>query len=133
MRFQGQQVAIRGIQIDTYQHRLVSLEQLIVAARPPPGQVLPGVNPARLEHHLRDDVVHRAERDRLIQQVSEKPDHPPKRTVAQQHQPQHHLPQPGLGHRQVEQHIVIRRDRRLKGLLQRLLPLLGLAFRETSG
>jgi hypothetical protein len=59
-----------------------ALEQLIVAAGPYPGQVLAGVDPPRLDHRLRNDAMHHAQGDRLIQQILEKRDHPPKRAVS---------------------------------------------------
>jgi hypothetical protein len=82
--FRGQQITIQRIQVDARQYRLAALEQLIVADRPHPRQILTSVDPARFDHRRPNDAMHRTQGDRLIQQVTEKGDYPPQRAVTQQ-------------------------------------------------
>ncbi len=56
-----------------------------------------------------DDVEDRAQRDGVIEQITQEFDDAAQRAVANQHQAQDQLPQPGLGHGQVKQHLFVRR------------------------
>jgi hypothetical protein len=97
-----QQIAIGRIQIDPDRYLLATLEDLIVAARMHRAEVFPRIDPVRLRYRLLDDGVHAAQGNRPIQYIAKEFHHAPKGAVAQQHQRHHHLPQPRLGHWQIE-------------------------------
>ena len=83
-------------------------------------------------HGIQEDGVDRADRDRIIEHVAEQLPDAADRTVADQGQAEDHLPQPSLGHRQVEEHLVIVALGGRKGLVERLFGLGGLLVHELA-
>ena len=78
-----------------------------------------------------DDVVHRAQGDTPVEEVAEQFDDGPVRAVADQHQGQDQLPQPGLGYGEVEEDLLGLRFG-LKGLGQSVLGGVGLLIEELA-
>jgi len=76
------------------------------------------VDRARLPRGRLEHVVDAAQADRHSQQVTHELHDTAIRAAADQRQPDDHLTQPGLGHRQLEQHLIVRRGRR-EGIVQR--------------
>ena len=85
------------------------LEDFIEAGNVDVGELLLLVVRAGLVHRVLDDVVHQALRHVDIEQIAAKFPDAAVGTVAEQDQAEGDLPQPGLGHRQLEEHVVIRR------------------------
>jgi len=75
------------------------------------------VDQARLPRGRLKHVVDAAHADGHAQQVAQELDDAAIRAAANQRQPDDHLAQPGLGHRQLEQHLNVRRGRR-EGVIQ---------------
>jgi len=103
--------------IDTGQHGRGALEDLVVQAHTNARQVLVVVDRARLPRGRLEHVVDAAQADRQAQQVAQELDDAAIRAAADQRQPDDHLAQPSLGHRHLEQHLVVRRGRR-EGVVQ---------------
>ena len=102
----GQEIAIRRRRIDPGQHGRGALEDLVMQAHPNAGQVLLLVDDAGLPRGLtwstswtQPTLIGKA------QQVAQELHDAAIRAVADQRQPDDHLAQPGLGHRQLEQRI----------------------------
>ena len=66
------------------------------------------VDHARLPRGRLEHVVDVAQADGHAQQVAQELDDAAVRTAADQRQPDDHLAQPGLGDRQLEQHLLVR-------------------------
>ncbi len=115
-----QQVAIRRRGIDACQHGRGTLEDLVMQAHPNAGQLLVVVDRARLPCRRPEHVVDAAQAHGHAQQVAQELDDAAIRAAADQRQPDDHLTQPGPGHRQLEQHLVVRRGRR-ESIIQRRL------------
>jgi hypothetical protein len=131
VRDQRQQVTVGRIQVDSRQHRLTGLKQLVMTAGPHPAEVLGSVDLVSAADRLANDSVHAAQRQGAIEQVPKEGYHPPKRAVTEQHQPQDHLRQPSFRDRQVKQHLLVLR-RRHKRLRQRLGTLGSLLIDKAS-
>jgi len=122
----GEKVAVGRCRIDAGQHGRGALEELVVQANANAGQVLALVDRARLPRGRLEHVVDAAQADGHAQQVTQELDDATIRAAANQGQPDDHLAQPGLGHRQLEQHLTVGRGRRegvvqYRGSLVRLL------------
>ncbi len=126
-----QQVAIRRRGIDACQHGRGTVKDLVVQADTNAGQVLLPVDDARLPRDRLEHVVDAAQADGHTQQVAQELDDAAIRAAADQRQPDDHLAQPGLGHRQIEQHLVVRRGRR-EGVIQRRDSLVRLLVDELT-
>ena len=70
------------------------------------GQILLAVVASGLRHRLVKDVVDRADRDRIVENIAEQFHHATLGTVAVEGQAQNQLLDPRLGHRQMEKHLV---------------------------
>ena len=106
MVLQAQQVAIGRGRIDADEHRVAGLKDLIVGPDANAGQVVTSADgPSRFDGAV-DDVVHRTQGELPVEEVAEQLDDGPVRAMADQHQSQDQLPQPGLGDRQVEEDVV---------------------------
>ena len=117
-----QQVAEGGSHVGADQHGPVGLVDLVVRPDAHRGQVLRGVVPARVCHRRADDVVDRAQGDRVVKQVAEQFDDAAQGTMAEQDQGQHQLVEPGPRDRQVEKDFLVGRRRR-EGLVKGALGL----------
>src|SRR5207245_6029976 len=87
---------------------LAVLEDFIEAGNVDVGELLLLVVRAGLVHRVLDDVVHRALRHVDSEQIAAKFLDAAVGTVAEQEQAEGDLPQPRLGHRQGEEHVIIR-------------------------
>jgi hypothetical protein len=105
MVLQAEQVAIGRGRVDADEHRMVGLKELIVGPDANAGQVAPSADRPRRFDGAVDDVVDRTQGDLPVEEVAEQRDDGPVRTVANQHQSQDQLTQPGLGYRQVEEDV----------------------------
>src|SRR3954469_2397970 len=103
MLFKTEKVAISGTGVGTDQHRQAGLMNLIVNANCHAGQVLTGVDLSRGGDSAVDDVVGRAQRHSVSEEVGKQFDDPAQGTVADQDQSQDELANPRAGNRQVEQ------------------------------
>src|SRR5437016_3185812 len=97
------------------------LKDLIVGADADARQFLGGVVPVCLEDGGLENIVDRAQGDRVVEKIAEQFDDPAEGTMTDQHQAEDELPQPGLSHRQIKEHRVLRACVRRKGLVKRLL------------
>ena len=131
MLLSGQEIAIRRRGIDAGQHGRGALEDLIVQAHPNAGQVLLPVDDAGLQGGRLEHVADAADADGQAQQVTQELDDAAIRAVADQRQPDNHLAQPGPGHRYLEQHLIVGRNRR-ESLIQRHDSLVRLLVDELS-
>jgi hypothetical protein len=76
-----------------------------------------------------DDVVHGPGGDPRVEEVAQRFDHAARRAMADQHQAQDPLPQPGLGDRQVKEDLVGSRGRSA-GVAERPLGSVSLSREE---
>ena len=90
-----------------------------------------GVDRARLPRGRLEHVVDAAQADGQAQQVAQELDDAAVRAAADQRQRDDHLAQPGLGHRQLEQHRLVGRRRR-EGVIQRRAGLVRLLVDELA-
>ncbi len=111
MLLRRQEIAVCRLGIDAGQHGRGTLEDLIVQAHPNAGQVLVVVDRARLPRGRLEHVVDAAQADGHTQQVAQELDDAAIRAAADQRQPDDHLAQPGIGDRQLEQHLMVGRRR----------------------
>ncbi len=110
--FHGQKIAVGRCRIDAGQYRCRTLEDLIMQADPNARQVLALVDRARLPRCRLEHVVNAADADGDAQQVTQELDDAAIGTAADQRQGDADLAQPGLAHRQLEQHRAVRRGGR---------------------
>jgi len=89
------------------------------------------VDRARLPRGRLEHVVDAAQADGQAQQVTQELHDAAIRAAADQRQPDDHLTQPRLGHRQIEQHLVVRRGRR-ESVIQRRDSLVRLLVDELA-
>jgi len=106
-----------GLGLQRLASRRGALEDLVVQAHANAGQVLALVDRARLPRGRLEHVMDAAQADRHAQQVAQELDDAAIRAAADQRQPDDDLAQPGLGDRQLEQHLAVRRGRR-EGVVQ---------------
>jgi hypothetical protein len=109
MALKAEQVAIGGSDIRAHQHGLVALENFVVGTDADVGQRLLAVVGPGLGHRLAKDVEHRADRHAIGEQVAHQFHDAAQGTVTDQDQSHDQLPQPGLGHGQIEKHLVVGR------------------------
>jgi hypothetical protein len=107
MVLQTEQVAIRRRGVDAHEHGVARLEDLVVGPDADAGQVATAAHRPRRYHGAGDDVVHRAQRDASVEEVTEQFDDGPVQAVADQDQGQDQLPQPGLGDGEMEEDMIV--------------------------
>jgi len=126
-----QDVAIRRLGIDAGQHGRGALEDLVVQTHANAGQVLALVDRARLPRGRLEHAVDAADADRQAQHAAQELDDAAIRAAADQRQPDDHLAQPGLGHRHLEQHLIVG-HRRQERVIQRRANLVRLPVDELA-
>ena len=115
----------------TDQDRLLGLVDLVVNADADGGQFLALVVAAGPAHGGPDDVGDTADREPVVQQVTQEGDDAAEGTVTDQDQAQHELAEQGLGDRQIKQDALVRTARG-EGLVEGLLGLVGLLVDELT-
>ena len=91
MFFQTQQVTGGGVGIDTHQHGIGRLKDLVVGSDHDAGEVVLLVDSLGLSDGAEHDVVHGPQGDPIIEDVTQQLDHAAGRTMADQHQAQDQL------------------------------------------
>ena len=86
MILQAEQIAIRRRRIDTHEHRVAGLKDFVVSPDPDAGQIAPLTDRPGWCDRAVHDVVHVAQGDIEVEEVTEQLDHTPVRTVVDQHQ-----------------------------------------------
>jgi len=125
------QVAVCRVGIDTGQHRLSIVEDLIVQADADAGQVLLTVDDVSLLGCRLKHIVDGADADGHTQQIMQERDNATIRAVADQRQPDDHLAQPGLADRQLKQHRIVPCGGR-ESVIQRRLGFVALLIDELA-
>ncbi len=106
MVLQAKQIAIGRCGIDTHEHWLTGLKDLVMGTDAHAAQIATAADrPSRFDS-TGDDVVHCTEGDTPVKDIAEQFDDGPVRAVADHHQGQDQLPQPSLGHREVEEDLL---------------------------
>lgn len=106
---QAEQGAIGRGRVDAAEHRAAGLKDLVMGPDANPGQVATSADgPSRFDGAV-DDIVDRTRGDLPVEEIAEQLDDGPVRAMANQHQSQDQLTQPGFGDRQVEEDVVGRR------------------------
>ena len=106
MVLQAKQVAIGRRGIDAHEHRLTGLKDLVMGADADADEIVATGDRASWFDGAGDDVVHRTQGDAPVEEVAEQFDDGAVRAVADQDQGQDQLPQPSLGHGQVEEDLL---------------------------
>src|SRR5208283_786451 len=130
MLFLTQQEAEGGLGIDPHKDGIARLEDLVKEADEDGGEVVLLVDSPGIRNGAVHNVVHGPQGDPVIEEVAKQFDHTAGRTMADQHQAQDQLPQPGLGDWQVEKDLVGRCWRGGESLAEGLLGGVNLLIEE---
>ena len=130
MFFLAEQITVGGIRVRADQHGPAALKDLVVRADADWGKVLPFIDGLGLRHGPLKDVVDRADRDRVVEEVAEQFRNAALGTVAIESQAEDQLLDPRLGHRQRKEDAVVLGLVGRKGFVQGFVRFGGLPVKE---
>jgi hypothetical protein len=129
---QRKQIAVGGVDIGADQHGLTALKDFVVRAKADGGEVLAFVERPGMGHRALEDVMHRANRQWIVEKVAVQFRHAADRAVAFEGQAEHQLFNPRLRHRQGKEDAVVLIRVGGKSLAEGLVRLGGLLVEELA-